>query len=304
MATEDSTSVGDTPRRNRTVCLIAGAGHSGSTLLGLALGAHPDVFYAGEARKSTFFGNENKPLRKRMCKVCGPECRVWKDLEVGGDVDLYEALSRRTGRSVVVDSTKSLDWLEAQTATVAARGARLVLVFLGRDGRAVVSSGLRKYPAKSVREHAEKWVAQMEGTAAFASHFPGEVVHVRYEELATRPEATLRRIAEALAIPFDAAMLDPFSSEQHPLGGNAGTQSLLARTQTKADGALPISGSKKDYYQQHPKDFVLDLRWRHELSAEALADFEEVAGALNRRYAWEELAPETPPTHTPPTESP
>jgi hypothetical protein len=293
MATDDLSPSGGPLRHNRTVCLIAGAGHSGSTLLGMALGAHPDVFYAGEARKSTFLGNEKKPLRKRMCKVCGPDCRVWKDLEVGGDVDLYEALSRRTRRSVVVDSTKSLDWLEAQTATCAGRGVRLVLVFLGRDGRAVLSSRLRKYPETSAREHAAKWVAQMEGTADFAARFPGEVVPVRYEVLATRPEATLRRLAEALAIPFDAAMLDPFSSEQHPLGGNAGTQSLLARTQTKADGALPISGSKKDYYQKHPKDFVLDLRWRRELSAETLAEFEAIAGALNRDYAWDE----------PPTES-
>lgn len=278
-------------RSNQAVCLIAGAGHSGSTLLGLSLGAHPDVFYAGEARKSIFFGNERKPLRKRMCKVCGPGCRVWSDLEVGGEVDLYEALSRRTGRSTVVDSTKSLEWLTEQTALLSARGVRLVLVFLGRDGRAVVNSGLRKYPDRTAREHAEKWVAQMEGTAGFAASFPGEVLRVRYEELVTRPEETLTRVATALGLGFDRAMLEPFSSEQHPLGGNAGTQSLLQNAQTKADGPLAISGSKKAYYQEHPRSFVLDLRWRRELSPEALAEFEAVAGELNRSYAWD-AAPE------------
>lgn len=283
---------GPSARANRAVCFVGGAGHSGSTLVGLALGAHRGVFYAGEARKSTFLGDDGKPLRKRVCKVCGPGCPVWTDLEVTREVDLYEALSRRTGRSVVVDSTKAIDWLEAQSAEAHARGAKVVLVFLGRDGRAVLSSGLRKHPERSARQHAEAWRAQIAATERLAERFPGEVVRVRYEALVEAPEATLRQLASALDVPFDPAMLDPFSSEQHPLGGNAGTQSLLDRTQTGRGGAIPISGAKRDYYAAHPKAFVLDLRWQRELSPEALADFEDVAGALNRNYAWNDRGSE------------
>ncbi len=275
-------------RSNQTVCFIGGAGHSGSTLLGLALGSHPSVFYGGEARKSIFFGNEKKPMRKRMCKVCGPECKVWNHLVVDAETDLYEALSRRTGRPVVVDSTKSIEWLTEQSALVASRGAKTVLLFLGRDGRAVVSSGLRKYPEQTATEHTEKWISQMTGTEAFAATFPGTVVRVRYEELVTRPEAILRHLADVLGVPFDAAMLEPFESEQHPLGGNAGTQSLLQKTQTKVDGPIAISGSKKEYYAGHPRSFVLDLRWKRELPAAALAEFEAVASEMNRAYAWDE----------------
>lgn len=273
-------------RHNRTACFIGGAGHSGSTLLGLSLGAHPSVFYGGEAKKSTLFGNEKKPLRKRMCKVCGPGCPVWTDLGVSEALDLYEALSIRTQRPVVVDSTKALGWIEEQSALVRGRGARTVLIVLGRDGRAVVGSGLRKYPETSAAEHAQRWLEQMEGTEALAARWPGPIERVRYEEFVTQPEATLRRLCAALEVDFDARMLSPFESEQHPLGGNAGTQSLLDKTQTR-QGSLPISGSKKSYYEAHPKTFVLDLRWKRELSPEALADFDRVAGAYNTRYAWE-----------------
>lgn len=274
-------------RHNRTTCFIGGAGHSGSTLLGLALGAHPSIFYGGEAKKSTLFGNEKKPLRKRMCKVCGPGCPVWTDLGVSDTLDLYEALSVRTGRPVVVDSTKALGWIEEQSALVRGRGARTVLVVLGRDGRAVVGSGLRKYPETSAAEHAQRWMEQMEGTEALAARWPGPVERVRYEEFVTAPEATLRRLCTALEVAFDPCMLAPFESEQHPLGGNAGTQSLLGKAQTRDGGSLPISGSKKSYYEAHPKTFVLDLRWKRELSADALAEFERVAGAYNTRHAWE-----------------
>ena len=51
-------------RKNRVVVFVAGAGHSGSTLLGLALGAHPEIFYAGEANKSQLLSDANAPLRK------------------------------------------------------------------------------------------------------------------------------------------------------------------------------------------------------------------------------------------------
>lgn len=274
-------------RHNPTVCFIAGAGHSGSTLLGLALGAHPRIFYAGEARKSIFLGDENKPLRKRMCKVCGLDCPIWSGLKLDGEVDLYEALSRRSGRPVVVDSTKSIPWLETQTAMLDARKVSLVLVLLGRDGRAVLASGLRKYPDISAAEHARKWRAQMEATERFAQTFPGVVLRERYELFVTDPEASLRRLVEPLGVAFDSAMLDPFVAEHHPLGGNAGTQSLLTRAQTQPGGSLPISGAKRAYYGGHPRAFVLDERWRTELSAEALAAFEAEAGETNRAYAWE-----------------
>jgi len=80
-------------------------------------------------------------------------------------------------------------------------------------------------------------------------------------------------------------MLDPFGAEQHPLGGNAGTQSLL---ETKRSD-LAIGGAKKDYYAEHPRTFVLDLRWKNELSREALDAFDEVAGETNRAYAYDDM---------------
>ena len=273
-------------RANKSVCFIGGAGHSGSTLLGMALGSHPQVFYAGEARKSLFFGNEKKALRKRMCKVCGPSCEVWTKLDRQEGEDLYEALSRRTQKPIVVDSTKSLEWLTEQSQRAAAEGAKTHLIFLGRDGRAVISSGIRKYPEESAEEHTRKWKAQIEATETFAKSFPGDVTRVHYEAFVTQPRETLTALATMLGITFNEAMLSPWTSEQHPLGGNAGTQSLIEGAQTRVGGALEISGAKKGYYAEHPRGFVLDERWRRELTEEAQTTFESIAGETNREYAW------------------
>lgn len=276
-------------RRNRKVCFVGGAGHSGTTLLGLVLGAHPDVFYAGEANKSMHLGDEGTKARKRTCKVCGESCRIWAGLEARAkEVDLYEALSERTGRSIVADSTKSIAWIDAQTDVLGRAGVVMHFVFLGRDGRAVLASSLRKRSDTGAAEHAAKWVEQIEATEALTRRFPGTVTRVRYEELATEPARTIAAVAGALGLEVVPAMREPWSSEQHPIGGNAGTQSLLEGARTRPGAELGIGGDKRDYYAEHPRGFVLDVRWKKELSREALEAFERVAGETNRAFAWNE----------------
>jgi hypothetical protein len=275
--------------KNRSTVFMVGAGHSGSTLLGLMLGAHPAVFYAGEAKKSAFLGDERKPLKKRVCKLCGPSCQIWGDLTPSDFAasDLYEVLSERTARPVVVDSTKATDWIGHGVAAVRARGGDVRLIFLQRDGRAVVSSRLRKYPETSAAEHARDWRTQMEASRAFADAFAGSVIEVRYEALATEPERELRRVASFLDLEFDTAMLTPWTTEQHPLGGNSGTQWLMARAQQSDGSVLTLGDKTRDYYETHPPAIVFDERWRRELSAEGLAAFEAEAGETNVPYAWD-----------------
>ncbi|MGH8932058.1 MAG: sulfotransferase [Egibacteraceae bacterium] len=142
--------------------------------------------------------------------------------------ELYEMLSQRTRRPIVFDSSKGIRWIKSQAAAL--RGEiPLRLIVLTRDGRAVVSSRLRKRPEVSAYEHATAWMSRMRDVEELASSWPGSVQRVRYEELASRPEPTLRALMDFLGIAFDPAMLDPWSSDQHPLGSNDGTLLLLLR---------------------------------------------------------------------------
>jgi hypothetical protein len=83
-------------------------------------------------------------------------------------------------------------------------------------------------------------------------------------------------------------MLAPWSTEQHPLGGNNGTQSLLERERDERGGVVTLNDKTRAHYGEHPRGIVLDLRWRREMSAEARAAFDEVAGQVNAAYAWDE----------------
>ncbi|MFK8002387.1 MAG: sulfotransferase [Polyangiales bacterium] len=258
---------------------IIGAGHSGSTLLGMMLGAHSRVFYAGEAKKSVFLGDPTKPKRKRECKLCGPTCKVWGELDGINADALYRRLRERTGAALIVDSTKNLTWVQARVSE--SRGA---LVFLTRDGRAVVNSRLRKYPELSIETQVNDWLTQVSACEAFFEAFEGPKIRVAYEDLAQQPEATLRAIAATLGIEYDDDMLRFEESEQHPLGGNNGTQSLLVNAATS-----PEVGSRHgDYYRDHPGGVVLDLRWRQEMKPDALDVFNAIVGVNNADYAFDE----------------
>ncbi|NJL20821.1 MAG: sulfotransferase [Leptolyngbyaceae cyanobacterium SM1_3_5] len=50
----------NTSRISKKVCFIAGAGHSGSTLLGFILGSHSQGFYCGEAAKTRYLQDDSK----------------------------------------------------------------------------------------------------------------------------------------------------------------------------------------------------------------------------------------------------
>ena len=276
-------------RANAQVVFTGAAWYSGSTLLGMMLGAHPSIFYAGEANKTRTLNDPSAPLKRRVCRACGPGCEVWDGLSLVDGEDVYEVLSRRTGRPIVFDSTKEIHWISTQLAALGDEVA-VRLVVLMRDGRAVVSSRRRKLAdATSMRELAAFWARQMRAVEELAAGFPGPVHRVRYEELTTRPEPALRALADFVGVPFDPRMLDPWSSEQHPLGGNDGPLLLLRRASERVavPGVITPDDPTRDWYARHPARVVLDLRWKDELGTRDLAAFEAVAGAANRPYAWE-----------------
>lgn len=270
--------------------LICGAGHSGSTLLGMILGSHSRAFYMGEGGKARYLGDPDKPLRKRVCKICGEDCPVWSGFVWDRTEPLHPAVAAHVGRPVIVDSTKDEAWIEARAAETEAAGGKAVLVLLGRDGRAVVNSRIRKYPDRDPEGHVRDWIGKMESSEALFDRFRGPKMRVRYEELATSTEAVAQALCALIGIPYEPAMLRFADVPQHVLGGNSGTQFIVAREQLADpdEAFVSLNGRTRDYYENHSGGIELDLRWREELSAPHLALFERLASRANEAFKWEE----------------
>jgi hypothetical protein len=154
----------------------------------------------------------------------------------------------------------------------------------------VVNSRARKYPKRPPAALVEEWLAQVEATEALIARRPDDALRVRYESLATEPEATMRSICAFLGLRFEPDMLLYETHEHHPLGGNTGTQSVVARAgepdAPDSGGFAAVPARSRGYYGSLRGGFRLDLRWREELDAELLRTFEARAGAVNEPFRW------------------
>jgi LPS sulfotransferase NodH len=270
------------------VIFICGAGHSGSTLLGMILGSHSHCFYAGEALKTSYFHRDQTPVRKRMCKFCGFDCPVWSKLDLNKSRDIYTQIMAITQKPVVIDSTKRIVWLQQKISEVISNNITPYLIFIQRDGRAVVNSRIRKSPDQDPTEIIRAWVDKIRETEELFTQFPQQKIKVRYEELATKPDSIISHLCNFLELPYESSMRNYYEHEHHPLGGNSGTQSLVLKAQHQEFSSTLISRveTQEDYYKEHPPEIKLDIRWQTELSVEAIALFETIAGGVNQAYQW------------------
>jgi hypothetical protein len=264
--------MGIASRINEKVVFICGAGHSGSTLLGMILGSHTQSFYCGEGNKSSKIHQQKGAIKKRVCKLCGFDCPIWQDFPFSNDLDLYEQLSIKTKKPIVVDSCKNLNWLELQLETLKNTPVEPFLIFLQRDGRATINSWLRKSADEDAKEIIYSWMTQIKNTTELFDKFAGKKVKIQYEKLATEPEAITKMLCDWIEIDYQPEMLKYYQHEHHPLGGNSGTQFLVVRSQGEK-----LQNSMVDKPDQQ----------KQELDPTVEQLFEEIASDVNAEMKWE-----------------
>lgn len=157
--------------------VIGGCGRSGTTLLLSILGAHPNIlafedelysFYPLPFRLTTLIDKINKQKNKAWQRWCE---KTPKNIRVFKEIShLFEGHVR--------------------------------LIHIVRDGRAVVCS---HHPNDASRYYVspERWVADVSAGLEFGD---GALL-IRYEDLASAPEESLRRLCEFIGEEFDERML-------------------------------------------------------------------------------------------------
>ena len=247
------------------VIYIAGAAHSGSTLLDLMLNAHPDVVSVGEVLKLNRQLAYRDPKRKiyAPCSCGAPsllECKFWSavdartrastgkslaELQILDDqkcdprhapnVILFEAIAAVSGKNFIVDSSKIPRRLKH---LMQFPELEIYPVHLVRDPNGQIASVMRKYGG--FLKNILRYEIVQEQIRRKLKSVPHSVV--RYEDLVRDPERTLRSILQPLGLSFDRRQLSWAEAEKHIVAGNH------MRYETKSE-------------------LVLDERWRERLTA-------------------------------------
>ena len=239
----------NTPKRR--LLLIRGLGHSGTTILDLALGAHSQITGLGEAvrllEKPSPGDSHRGPARLRgdlrhqrrcTCGQVAAQCPVWgpvlewlpehDDLALSVKLRrLLEALAESGAGSNsdaphwVVDSYQD----DLQLQNLEAPDLEIRILHLTRDVRSWVYSRSR-----DGRRHGRwlpglvpllRWCRVNARQDRWLQRCGKPVLRIGYEQLALSPEQTLRRICEWLDIAWEDKMLAPMkNSLSHILSGN------------------------------------------------------------------------------------
>jgi hypothetical protein len=244
------------------VIYIAGASHSGSTLLDMMLNAHPEIVSVGEVLKLNRFKRSKSGTPKEPKCACGARgllrCDFWArvnerirdthgktfvDLYVNdyrqyaGETDpnliLFKAIAEVAEKKFVVDSSKMPRRLRHLVDIPALNVHPIHLI---RDPRGQIASVIAKNGLlKSIFEH-EVVQAQTRRILKSVPH-----VIVNYEVLVNYPEDTLQRILTPLGLKFVPQQLKWAQQERHSFAGN-------------------------HVRMQKESELVLDERWKHRLS--------------------------------------
>lgn len=234
------------------VIYVVGAGRSGSTILGVALGNCAHVFYAGELDKwltrsgvpqledpqrtlfwsrvrqyvdaSDLFGHEAKRCLERSSALFRirewPARRRLRGRYRRVCQDVYRALARETGATQIVDTSHyPLRARELQSLA----GIELYLLFLVRDPQSVVASFGRHDVAERrfgvFAANGYLWLTYLLSTLVFLRHPRERRLSVRHEDFVKDPEGVLRQILDMVGSTADTPDLTSLRTGI-PLQGN------------------------------------------------------------------------------------
>lgn len=172
---------------------------------------------------------------------------------------LYEAVRRSTGKSIVVDSTKTPMRLKTLYMT---SPVPFKVIYLVRDGRSVTAARMRRQGV-TMEVAARIWKSEHRKIRLVLHSLPRGVVSLaRYESICENPRELFQNLSEFLGVAFEPEMVSLKKELSHSLGGN------------------PMRWKKNE------NEIILDDRWRSELTLRDLKTFESIAGSLNRRLGY------------------
>lgn len=267
---------------------IAGLSHSGSTLLGFLLNAHPRMLSVGEAFRLGEILPDRWLHHSGLCS-CGKtftDCDFWIRTLAGlaargfglrasdpfdgpvedWDVDwekwsaFVEAALEVGGADVFVDASKPakyIPWLEAHP------GLDVRYLNLLRDGRGVVHSWRKHNPDSSFSRLVRTWMDREEERQMWLAAAPaGRVLDVQYERLCSFTEETLGEVYKHVGLDLLVQPAGFKTQAEHHIIGN----------QMRLDANEKIR---------------LDEAWRRALTTEELAAFVDLGGAaVNARNGY------------------
>ncbi|MGA3066396.1 MAG: hypothetical protein ABSF29_06060 [Tepidisphaeraceae bacterium] len=238
-----------------TLVFILSENRSGSQWLAYVLGSHRGAAYLGEYRR--WF---TKPDRT-FCNLCAarhaPDCEILSGIRQIPRDRAFDFAFDRLGRSILIDSSKRLDWA---AHFVNDPRYQVRIVHLLRDPRGWFASERRRTPF-SASAAARRWVRTNCQISEFIASRRLDATSVFYDDLAVDPEQHFSPLCDFLGFRHEPAALEYWSTDHHGPGGNGPALNVTGESNsaniTTGDDAFYLAAFRRSFY---------DTRWLAQLS--------------------------------------
>jgi hypothetical protein len=275
-----------------TIVLVVGDVRTGTTLITSLLGRYSDVFAAGELHHFKQYREGTYKHQVCECGSSFQLCPLWSRVAKNGadapskfelpksvsgkvllllqealsftwvlrqqaqwrlateqTLRLYEHLSKASGRKVIVDSSK---WPERAVA-IFNYVSDVRIIWMRRDARAVIASKIKRGGISFTLAMLSTLWTSFKIRILLGQVPDGNVLQIRYEELAGAMESTLSRTAVWLRLADDAACVANATALAHQLGGSP--------RKLSSEHVVRLDDSWKSYYlsASRVKRFVASL---------------------------------------------
>lgn len=256
------------------VCFIHSPGRSGSTLLRTMLAGHPDLFAPPELELLLFpdMQTRHRGLLEGWADLHGLNAAVtalwscteeetsrliqqWHDDNLS-TFEVFRLLQDRARPRLLVDKTPSSASVEAALLRCEAWFSEPLYIHLVRHPLASIRSWKNSHfeqvlhaPPRSAAE--VNWLLSHQNVLNLLGHLGEDrLIQIRYEDLVTEPEKTMRRLARFLKIEYQDSLLDPYTGDRMTkyssgrIGGDKKFHLRRSIDRSGADGArrLPEDG--------------------------------------------------------------
>jgi hypothetical protein len=256
------------------------ANFSGSTVLGLSLGRHPEALFVGEPALIHRRRADGTFRHRKFCARCGDEapCPLWTSAAIdsireagpGAHLDLPVIAPA----PVVIDGSKDLDWIGALCA---ARPIDAHVVHLTKPIERYAASARKMQPGADLARLGSYWAMLNRQVPQRARELGLAYHHVDYVEFASSPASVVGAVWKALDLTDE---VDPTWELPHYVKGNPGVASTVKSTMD--------DGSASDLH------IALDEKWRQIL---ADRDVDALYSSRAVRTLSAELGYDHPGTH-------
>lgn len=253
-----------------TVVFILCAPRSGSTWLNRVLGSHEWAMGLGEYFRPFL---KSGHVACRLCEAEGlAECTVLGDIASTPAEEAFHLAARRSGRDVLIDASKRLDWCEVFLDDP---DLDVRLLHLVRHPAGFLESELRRHPDEAPAAVIARWEQINQAIEQFIAAHDAPSMTVSYDRIADDPERFMPAVCDFIGRPWNPAALEYWRYPHHGLGGN-GAASVYLRGRKVSNFR---TGDDAFYEAVPDRPTAADRRWKTSLPSDLIDQ------ALSGRYA-------------------